>query len=101
MSRWVGCVDELLARAMQGVDPDSPDAFARIFMNLMGLVPWAALLWWSIAFVAVGAVLGWWRGRTVEGIVWAAALGPIGWLVVLFKPRPRSRAEPPPLPPRR
>jgi len=45
----------------------------------------------------VGAVLGWFRGRTVEGIVWAAAFGPIGWIVVLVKPPKRPRVQPPPL----
>lgn len=94
-------VDELLNKAMQGVDPDAPGAFVHIFLNLMGLVPWVALMWWSVAFVVVGALLGWWRGRMVEGIAWAAALGPIGWVVVLMLPRPKPRAEPPPLPRRR
>ena len=92
-------MDELLAKATQGVDVDSPDAFMQIFLNLMGLVPWVALFWWSVAFVVVGALLGWWRGRTLEGIVLALVLGPIGWIVVLLRPRPRP--EPPPLPPRR
>nr|WP_279236905.1 hypothetical protein [Dyella sp. RRB7] len=86
---------------MQGVDPDSPDAFLRIFVNLMAAMPWAALFWWSVVFVVVGALLGWWRGRLLEGIAWAAALGPFGWVVVLMRPRPRPRAVPPPLPRRR
>jgi len=92
-------MDELLAKATQGVDVDSPDAFMQIFLNLMGLVPWVALFWWSVVFVVVGALLGWWRGRTVEGIVLALVLGPIGWIVVLLRPRPKPM--PPPLPPRR
>jgi hypothetical protein len=50
--------------------------------------------------VAVGAGLGWWRGNTRAGVVWALALGPIGWLVVLWLPQ-RQANEPPPLPPRR
>ncbi|MGN2246000.1 hypothetical protein ACFWZ3_04830 [Frateuria sp. GZRR35] len=88
-------MDELLARAMQGVDPDAPDAFLRVFLNLVALVPWAALFWWNLLFLAIGALLGWWRGRTAEGIAWALVLGPIGWLIVLRKPR---RLMPPPLP---
>jgi hypothetical protein len=92
-------MDELLAKATQGVDVDSPDAFMQIFLNLMGLVPWVALFWWSVVFVVVGALLGWWRGRTLEGIVLALVLGPIGWIVVLLRPRPKPM--PPPLPPRR
>ena len=90
-------MDDLLAKASQGVDPDSPDAFFRIFLNLLNLMPWAAMFWWSVAFVVVGAVLGWFRGRTVEGIVWAAVFGPIGWVVVLMKPLKRPRVQPPPL----
>jgi len=86
---------------MQGVDPDSPGASLQIFMNLMSMLPWAALFWWSVAFIVVGALVGWWRGRTLEGIVWAAVLGPVGWIVVWLRPRPKPRATPPPLPPRR
>jgi hypothetical protein len=88
-------VDELLARAMQGVDPDAPGAFWQIALNLLALVPWTTLFWWNLGFVAIGAGLGWWRGRTAEGIAWALVLGPIGWFVVLHRAR---RAAPPPLP---
>ena len=90
-------MDELLARASQGVDPDAPGAFWQIFVNLLNMLPWAAMFWWNLLFVAVGAVLGWWRGRTAEGIVWALVLGPIGWVVILVKPRPKPPARPPPL----
>jgi hypothetical protein len=88
-------MDELLARAMQGVDPDAPGAFWRVFLNLLALVPWTALFWWNLVFIAVGAGLGWWRGRTAEGVAWALVLGPIGWLIILRRAR---RATPPPLP---
>lgn len=93
-------MDELLARAMQGVDPDAPGAFWRIFINLMGLVPWTALVWWNLLFIVVGAVLGWWRGRTAEGIAWAAVLGPFGWIALLRRP-PRRLPPPLPRPPRK
>jgi hypothetical protein len=90
-------VHELLARAMQGVDPDSPSAFWQVFVNLCAMLPWEALFWWNLLFVLVGALLGWWRGRLWEGVVWAFVLGPFGWLVLWFRPRPRPRVEPPPL----
>ncbi|KRE87440.1 hypothetical protein ASG75_04755 [Rhodanobacter sp. Soil772] len=90
-------MDELLARATQGVDPDAPGAFWHIFFNLLNMLPWAAMFWWSLLFVAVGALLGWWRGRLFEGIVWAWVLGPIGWIVILARPRPAPRPQPPPL----
>jgi hypothetical protein len=94
-------VDELLNKAMQGVDPDAPDAFLQIFLNLMAIVPWITLLWWNVAFVVVGALLGWWRGRLLDGIVWSAVLGPFGWAVVLMRPKPKPPTLPPPLPRRR
>jgi hypothetical protein len=90
-------MDELIARATQGVDPDAPGAFWQIFVNLLNMLPWAAMFWWNLLFIAVGALLGWWRGRTGEGIVWALVLGPIGWIVILARPRPKPSAEPPPL----
>jgi hypothetical protein len=90
-------VDELLAKATQGVDPDAPGAFWHIFFNLLNMLPWAAMFWWSLLFVAVGALLGWWRGRLFEGIVWAWVLGPLGWIVILARPRPAPRPQPPPL----
>lgn len=90
-------MDELIARATQGVDPDAPGAFWQVFVNLLNMLPWAAMFWWNLLFIAVGALLGWWRGRTGEGIVWALVLGPIGWVVILARPRPKARAEPPPL----
>lgn len=91
-------MDELLARATHGVDPDAPGAFWQIFFNLLNMLPWAAMFWWSVLFVAVGALLGWWRGRLFEGIVWAWLLGPIGWLVLLWRTRRGPPRRPPPLP---
>lgn len=91
-------MEELLARAQQGVDPDAPGAFIHIFMNIMAMVPWAELFWWNLAFVVVGALIGWWRGRLIEGLVWSLVLGPFGWLVVLPRPKPKKPRAPPPLP---
>jgi hypothetical protein len=90
-------LEEWLNKATQGVDLDAPDAAWHIFWNLMEMLPWAALFWWSVAFVAVGALLGWWRGRLWEGVVWGAVLGPVGWVVILLRPRPARRTGPPPL----
>jgi hypothetical protein len=90
-------MDELLARATQGVDVDAPGAFFHVFLNLLNMLPWAAMIWWNLLFVVVGLLLGWWRGRVVEGAVWAWVLGPIGWIVIMLKPRP----PPPPPPPLR
>ena len=86
-------MNELFARATQGVDLAAPGAFWHVFANLLAMVPWAALFWWNLFFIAVGALLGWWRGRLAEGVAWAFVLGPIGWLVLLLR-----RRRPPPLP---
>ena len=86
-------MNELLARATRGVDLAAPGAFWHVFANLLAMVPWAALFWWNLFFIAVGALLGWWRGRLAEGVAWAFVLGPIGWLVLLLR-----RRRPPPLP---
>ncbi len=90
-------MDELLARATRGVDPDAPGGFFHIFFNLLNMVPWAAMFWWNLLFVAVGALLGWWRGRLLESIAWAWVLGPVGWVVILLKPRKPPPVKPPPL----
>jgi hypothetical protein len=91
-------MDDLLARATRGVDLDAPGAFWHVFFNLLNMVPWAAMFWWSLLFVAVGLLLGWWRGRVVEGVLWAWVLGPIGWVVILCRPRRKPPVKPPPLP---
>jgi hypothetical protein len=89
---------------MQGVDPDDPGASLRIISNLMGLVPWWNLIAWQVFFVLVGALLGWWRGRTMAGIIAALVLGPFGWVIPFMpkrapsSPAPGSGPQPPPLP---
>ena len=88
-------MEQLLAKATQGVDMNAPDAYLHIFINLMAMIPWTALFWWNLAFVVVGALLGWWRGKLLAGVIWALVRGPIGWVVVLFTRKP---AKPPPLP---
>ncbi|HZX71481.1 MAG TPA: hypothetical protein VFE77_11745 [Rhodanobacter sp.] len=91
-------MDDWLAKATQGVDPDAPGAYWHVFFNLLNMVPWAAMFWWTLFFAAIGLWLGWWRGRAIEGFLWAWVLGPIGWIVILRKPRRKPPARPPPLP---
>lgn len=84
---------DLLARALDGVDPDAPDAAWQIFRNLMALMPWWPLVWFTVGCVAVGALIGWWRGRFWHGVLWSLLLGPLGWIVPLALPkRTRGRA---------
>ncbi len=88
-------MDDLLAKATRGVDPDSPDAFARIFANIMALVPWWPLFWFTVLCVVVGAALGWWRRRLWLGIALALVLGPIGWFTLwAFPAGEHKRSDP-------
>jgi uncharacterized membrane protein YfcA len=87
---------EWLSRATRGVDMSAPDAAWQIFRNLMALVPWWPLFWFTVLCVVVGAALGRWRGRLWFGVITALVLGPVGWLMVLALPRRRR----PPLPER-
>ncbi|MGE7139539.1 hypothetical protein ACQKIE_18085 [Luteibacter sp. NPDC031894] len=92
-------MDELLAKAMRGVDPDDPHAFVHIFTNLMGLVPWGEMILWQVVFVVVGGLLGWWRGRLKAGVIASLILGPFGWIVPFLPARqPPAARHPPPLP---
>ena len=86
-------MDELLAKATQGVDPESPGATWNIIANQMALVPWGPLIWLTVGFTVVGGVLGWWRGRFWLGVSSAFILGPFGWLVVLMV-RPPAKGPP-------
>lgn len=80
-------MEDLLAKATSDVDPDAPGAFLQIFANIMALVPWWPLFWFTVLCVVVGAVLGWWRGRIWLGIGLALVLGPIGWFTLWVFPR--------------
>ncbi len=75
-------MNDLLQKVMQGVDPDSPDAALRIFENMMRLIPWWPLFWFTVFCVVVGAAAGWWRGRMWLGAGLALVLGPIGWFML-------------------
>lgn len=86
-------MDELLAKATHGVDLSAPGAAWQVMLNLLAMVPWVQLLLWNLVFIAVGAALGWYRRRVLEGVLWAAVLGPLGWIVIWL--RPRRNGSPP------
>lgn len=90
---------EILTRAMRGVDLSSPDAAWQILHNLMAVLPWTALLWFTLFSVLLGAAVGWWRGRLWTGIWISLVIGPIALLILLGLPsrrdHPTSGHEPP------
>lgn len=67
---------------------DTADIDAVMRMNeaclarLLDPVLWAWVLGITLVCLLVGALIGWIKGRVMPGIVWAALLGPIGWLIV-------------------
>ena len=75
-------MQELLNRALQGVDPGSPGAFWQIFGNLMALIPWWPLIWLNVISVLGGLAIAWYRRSGYgKAVLWAMILGPFGWLV--------------------
>ncbi|MEO8672063.1 MAG: hypothetical protein ABI411_12170 [Tahibacter sp.] len=85
-------MDELLTRALEGIDPADPNATWLVFLRLMGMVDWWMMVWLTVLFTAVGGLIGWWRGHFWRDLGLGAALGPIGWIISLFwreRPAPR------------
>ncbi|HSX61752.1 MAG TPA: hypothetical protein VLF18_16290 [Tahibacter sp.] len=82
-------MDAWIERLMQGIDPDAPDASLQLFLRIMGMVDWMLLFWLTLACMAVGGLIGWWRGAFWRDVALAAALGPLGWIVSLLLPPPR------------
>lgn len=85
-------MDELIAGALRGVDPGDPDAVWQIFRNLMALLPWWELFWFTLLCVVVGVAIAWYRGGSIlRSIGWALLLGPFGWLLSWYQvPATRS-----------
>ena len=82
----------LLHQLLQGVDWGSPDASLQLMRNMIAVVPWWPLLWWTAAATAGGAWIGWKRGRLLQGIAWSFVLGFVAWPIILALPR-RVRGE--------
>lgn len=67
-------------------DATDPDQARRVLEGCLAalldpmLWLWAALL--TLLCSGIGALIGWWKGRTIYGLVWATVLGPIGWIVI-------------------
>ncbi|MBK7011939.1 MAG: hypothetical protein IPH43_04135 [Xanthomonadales bacterium] len=72
--------------ALSKLDSSDIDALMRMNQACLRMFLDPALWAWATAFTVVsiagGALIGRWKGRMMAGIVWAAVLGPIGWIVI-------------------
>ncbi len=72
--------------ALSKLDSSDIDAVMRMNQACLKVLLDPALWAWATAFtvisIAGGALIGLSRGRMTAGIIWAAVLGPIGWIVV-------------------
>lgn len=80
---------DILQKLLQGVDPDAPGAFWKILHNMLVLVPWWPLVWFTMACAAIGLVLGWWRARIALSLVLGLVVGPIAWTALWALPPAR------------
>lgn len=74
--------------ALASVDQGDPEAVQALLQTCIGTLLDPALWWWALALTigcaAIGALIGWMKGRWLAGLLWGAALGPVGWIVVLL-----------------
>lgn len=72
--------------ALARVDQSDPEAVQALLDACVATLLDPALWVWAvgvtIACAAMGALIGWKKGRWLAGLLWGAALGPIGWIVV-------------------
>jgi hypothetical protein len=71
--------------ALVSVDQTDPEAVQALLQQctstLLDPVMWEWALGITLICALVGALIGWVKGRWLSGLLWGAALGPIGWLV--------------------
>ena len=76
--------------AWRSLDTADLDAVMRMNEACLAMLLDPVLWGWMLGITAVcilgGALIGWVKGRTLAGIVWAAVLGPIGWIIVALSP---------------
>lgn len=79
-------VTECSLVGLSTLDNSDIDAMTRMAEACMGVLLdptlWAWMIGLTVVSLAGGALIGWTRGRVLAGIVWAALLGPIGWIIV-------------------
>ncbi len=80
---------ELLQRILKGVDLGAPGATAQIFHNLMLVIPWVPLLWFTLFSAVLGIAVGWWRGRPWLGLWTSLVIGPVALIILMALPSRR------------
>ncbi|HKE47179.1 MAG TPA: zinc ribbon domain-containing protein [Rhodanobacteraceae bacterium] len=77
---------ECTLASLASVDQTDPEAVQALLQQctsaLLDPALWEWALGLTLACALIGAGIGWVKGRWLAGLVWGAALGPIGWLVV-------------------
>jgi hypothetical protein len=74
--------------ALADVDQTDPEAIQALLQQctsaLLDPTMWEWALGLTLACALIGALIGWAKGRWLAGMLWGAALGPIGWLVIIL-----------------
>jgi len=74
--------------ALENLDQTDPDAVQALLDACTQALLAPSLWYWAIGLTIggalVGALLGAMKGRWLWGLIWGAALGPIGWIVVVL-----------------
>lgn len=77
---------ECSLNALSNLDGSDFEALQRMNEACLSMLLDPALWAWMTAFTVIsivgGALIGRLKGRMAAGIVWAAVLGPIGWVVI-------------------
>jgi hypothetical protein len=74
-------------------DPDAAQALLQVCRDdLLDPDLWKWTLIFTLVCLVVGAVIGHLKGRWLAGLLWGAALGPIGWIVIALS---RSKRQGP------
>ena len=77
---------ECTLASLANVDQTDPEALQALLQQctaaLLDPVMWEWALALTVACALIGALIGWAKGRWLAGLLWGAALGPIGWVVI-------------------
>lgn len=72
--------------ALANLDQSDPDAVQALMQactdSLLDPLLWKWAIVITVGCALVGALVGFAKGRWLAGLLWGAALGPIGWLIV-------------------